>query len=159
MKKFIKDVETTIEYGEYDNFVKVIPESVKLRRINDNIYALIEAHNLNGNSLEFTEDDIQSIDFESFDTTFKEELDKIGFKENEVQFYGKLYIIKNEDGSIIPFETFRAEFDYEVMPYGYIDHKVVTGRTRGTDAFLKYIGYIGYKSAFISNMKIKKIED
>lgn len=158
MKKFIKGVATTIEYGDWDNFVTVIPESVSFRTISGTIYAIVEAHYKDGREANFTHDDIEEIDFESFGTTFKDELNKIGFEENEVQFYGKLYIIKNEDGSITPFETFKAEFDYKVMPYGYVDHKIVTYKTRGEEAMMKYLKFIGYEPEFISNLKIEKVE-
>lgn len=159
MKKIIKGVATTFEYGDWDNFVTVIPEKISLNRISDRIFADIDSKSTYGMETNFTQDNIEEIDFESFGTTLEAELNKIGFEENEVQFYGEeLYVIKNEDGTITPFEDFKAEFDYKVMPYGYIEHKIVTHKSRGEEKFLRYVNFIGYDSKFISNLKIEKVE-
>ena len=158
MKEFIKGKEVTIEFGNYDNFVDITPDSFCLESYGSTIEALITAHYSDGREIEFVHENLNDIDFESFGTTFESELNKIGYKENEVQqVRNKLYIIKEKDGTIIPFEKFTVKFDY-VHPgvYGYTEEKVMNFEVRGEEQAIKFAEhYVEYPS-WMQNIVVEK---
>lgn len=118
-----------IEFGDFDNWGDLVPEAISLRvdRYSKTIGTCI-TYNYGPNDnrkIDLCGDHVDEIDFESFNTTFEEELAKVGFTKDEVQFNGgKLHIIKMDDGSIVPIEKFKVTFEYrngnaeEVVCYG-----------------------------------------
>ena len=98
MNKIIKGVEIRIEYGDYDNFVNITPVSFYLKTYdNSKLSAVVKATYRDGREMEFVEDNVGTIDFESFNITLADALVGLNYKENEVQFKGNnLYIIKTE---------------------------------------------------------------
>ena len=110
-------VARRIEFGDYDNWGNLVPEAISLRvdRYAKTIGTCI-TYNYGPNDnrkIDLCGDRVDEVDFESFNTTFEEELAKVGFTMEEVQFSGdKLHIIKMEDGSIVPIEKFKVTFEY-----------------------------------------------
>lgn len=156
MRNISKGTEIVIEYGDYDNFVNVTPVSFYLKSYNDyEVSAVVKGTYRDGREIEFVEDKVGSIDFNSFGTTLTTELTNLGYKENEVQFLDtKLYIIKNEDGTITPFEKFQVDYDY--TKWGITTHKSVECVVRGEDRAIRYAERCEYLGK-MDNITVTKV--
>ena len=157
-----KNVPKKLEFGMEGNWGTLVPESLYLRTINgDTVHAVI-TYNYgkdDGRTINLCHDELHEIDFESFGTTLEAELGKIGCKVNEVQqLRDKWYIIKEEDGTIVPFEKFEVKFDY-IHPgqFGYIENKVITCETRGADKAIKYVERCVNYPSWMHNITVTKV--
>lgn len=164
MEMIIRNIPRNLEYGIPGNWGTLIPKDVKLVTYNNsNIHAVIKYdYGKNDNrTINLCHDELHQINFESFGTIFEDELEKIGYKPNEVQQLGnKWYIIKDENGIITPFEKFKIEYDYEEPgPYSYIEHKTKECEVQGKDNALKWIQKYERFSNRITNIVITKIDE
>ena len=160
MNKIIKGVEIRIEYGDYDNFVNITPVSFYLKTYdNSKLSAVVKATYRDGREMEFVEDNVGTIDFESFNITLAYARVGLNYKENEVQFQGNnLYIIKNADGTITPFEKFKVEYDYTTPGYfGGTERKSRECETRGEDRAIEYAKRCEWYPDRMSNIVVTKI--
>lgn len=157
-----KNVPKRLEFGMEGNWGTLIPESLYLRTINgDTVHAVI-TYNYgkdDDRTINLCHDELHEIDFESFGTTLEIELEKVGYKTTEVQqLRDRWYIIKEEDGTVIPFEKFEVKFDY-VHPgqFGYTENKVITCDVRGERKAIKYAeGCVMYPS-WMHNVVVTKV--
>ena len=162
MEMITKGIAKTLEFGDEGNFGTLIPEAIYLRTINsDTIHAVITWNygKDDGRTIDLCHEELHEIDFESFDTTFEAELNKIGYKINEVQKHrNKWYIIKDANGDIIPFEKFEVRFDY-VQPgeYGWTEEKFITCETRGEERAIKYAENCVFYPEYIKNINVVKV--
>lgn len=162
MEMITKNVPKRLEFGVPGNWGTLIPERLYLRTINgDTIHAVIKYNygKNDGRTIDLCHHELHEIDFESFGTTLETELENIGYKVTEVQQWrDEWYIIKEEDGTIIPFEKFEVKFDY-VHPgeFGYTEDKVITCDARGEDDAIKYAeGCVRFPS-WIQNITVTKV--
>lgn len=162
MEMITKNVPKRLEYGIEGNWGTLIPESLYLRTISgDTIHAVIKYNygKDDGRTIDLCHDELHEIDFESFGTTLESELEKVGYKINEVQqLRDKWYIIKEEDGTIVPFEKFEVKFDY-VHPgqFGYTENKIITCDTRGEDKAIKYAERCVTYPSWMNNITVTKV--
>ena len=162
MEMIIKNVPKRLEFGDYGNWGTLVPESLYLRTINgDTIHAVITWNygKDDGRTIDLCHDELHEIDFESFGTTLESELEKIGYKRNEVQKLRDVwYVIKEEDGTIIPFEKFEVQFDY-VKPgeFGWTENKVIICKTRGEKAAIKYAERCVDYPSWMHNISVVKV--
>lgn len=160
MEKFIKGIARVIEFGDYDNFVKITPDSFYFKSYNKHkISAVFTAHYDNGHTIEFVDDNIAEIDFSSFGTSVAAELAKIGLKESEAQFLRKqLYIIKNDDGTTTPFEVFKVSFDYGTYSqYSSLDRRTIKCTTQGEAAAIRYAERCVSYPSHMHNITVEKV--
>lgn len=153
-----KGVLRTVEYGDYDNFGTLIPEEVKIEKCGTEVYAIItyKYDESSDRTIDLCTDDIDKIDYESFNTTKGAELGRRGLKPDEVQvFRGRTYVIKDEDGVIRPFKNFTVEFDY-VTPVRYLEpaHKTIKCEVRSTDGAIKYVKRCVLHPEWMQNIKV-----
>ena len=162
MEMITKGIAKRLEFGEKGNWGTLIPEDIRLETCNNSTIHAIIKYNYGENdnrTINLCHDELDEIDFESFGTTLEAELEKIGYKMNEVQkFRDKWYIIKEEDGTIVPFERFEVKFDY-VHPgtFGYIENKVITCEARGEERAIKYAERCVDYSSWMHNIVVLKV--
>lgn len=162
MEMITKGIAKRLEFGEEGNWGTLIPEDISIVTYdNFHIHAAITWNygKGDGRTINLCHDKLDEIDFESFGTTFEAELEKIGYKVNEVQkFRDKWYIIKEEDGTIVPFERFEVKFDY-VHPgtFGYTENKVITCEARGEERAIKYAERCVDYSSWMHNITVLKV--
>ena len=164
MEMITKNVPKRLEFGMEGNWGTLVPESLYLRTINgDTVHAVI-SYNYgkdDGRTIDLCHDELHEINFESFGTTLENELEKIGYKRNEVQqLRNKWYIIREKDGTIVPFERYEVKFDY-VHPgeFGYTEKKSISCETRGEDKALKYAERCMMCPSWMHNVTIVKVGD
>ena len=153
-----KNVAMRVEFGDYNNWAILVPEALKLTKMADKIYAIITYnYGLNDKrTIDLCEHEIVNIDFNSFSTTFEKELKKLGYKSSEVQFHkNKLYIIKDKNGKIVPFEKYLVTYDY--TEYGYTEEYSIKCETRGPDCAINYAKACTKFPALMQNIRVKKI--
>ena len=142
MEMITKNVPKRLEFGMEGNWGTLVPESLYLRTINgDTVHAVITYNygKNDGRTIDLCHENLEEIDFKSFDTTVVEELNKIGLKEKEVQiFKNQCYIIKEDDGTIVPFEKFTVEFDYLEPGFNSPTHKRIECEARGKERAINY---------------------
>lgn len=162
MEMITKNVPNRLEFGVEGNWGTLIPEEVSLVTYNkSDVHAVIKYNygKDDGRTINLCHDELHEVDFESFDTTLEAELEKIGYKRNEIQQLGnKWYIIKNEDGTVTPFEKFEVKFDYIYLgQFGYTENKVITCETRGEDRAIKYAERCVSYPSWMHNVTVTKV--
>ena len=162
MEMITKNVPKRLEFGMEGNWGTLIPEEVSIVTYNNfDIHAVIKYNygRDDNRTINLCHDELHEIDFESFGTTLEAELGKIGYKVNEVQqLRDKWYIIKEEDGTIVPFEKFEVKFDY-IQPgqFGYTENKVITCDARGEDKAIKYAERCVTYPSWMHNISVVKV--
>ena len=115
MEMITKNVPKRLEYGIEGNWGTLVPEAVKIEKFGDSHICAVVTYNYGKNdnrTINLCHDELLEVDYESFDTTFEAELDKLGYKRNEIQKLSKEWvIIKNDDGEVIPYAKYRVSFD------------------------------------------------
>ena len=115
MEMIIKNVPKGLEFGTYGNYGTLIPESVKIEKFGStHLYAVI-TYNYGPNddrTIDLCHDELMGVDYESFGTTFEEELAKLGYKRIEIQkLSGGWHIIKTADGQVRPYAKYLVHFN------------------------------------------------
>lgn len=164
-----KGIERDLEFGDYGNKGTLTPEAVQLKTYDyRKIHAIVTYRYDDGRTIDLAHDNVDNIDFESFGTTFEKELSNIGYRPNEVQFRKAsafnysynvgLYIIKKEDGSIVPYEKFLVTYDV-VWPNGAGTSREETKcEAQGEMGAIEYVKHINSFKR-ISNIRATKVED
>lgn len=157
-----KDTPVKLEFGDYGNWGTLIPEGLYLMTSNGTDICAVIKYNYGKNdsrTIELCHNELHEINFESFGTTLENELEKIGYKRNEVQqLRNKWYIIREKDGTVVPFERYEVKFDY-VHPgeFGYTEKKSISCETRGEDRALKYAERCMMCPSWMHNVTIVKV--
>lgn len=115
MEMIIKDTPKRLEFGMEGNWGTLVPEDVKIEVFGTEHLCAVITYNYGKNdnrTINLCHDDLLEVDYESFGTTFETELNKLGYKRNEVQDLGKRwYIIRLEDGTVVPYAKYKVSFD------------------------------------------------
>ena len=121
----VKDKKQNLEFGDHGNYGNMVPiEFDRIMTFQGNSklsFCLVWSYDDGtGRTIELTHDNPEDIDFESFGTTFEQELKKIGLNTDEVQIIDSYpdrcaYIIKDSDGVMRTFQ------DYEIY-YNFVDN-------------------------------------
>ena len=115
MEMIIKDTPKRLEFGMEGNWGTLVPEDVKIEVFDTDHLCAVITYNYGKNddrTINLCHDDLLEVDYESFGTTFETELNKLGYKRNEVQDLGKRwYIIRLEDGTVVPYAKYKVSFD------------------------------------------------
>lgn len=170
-KSIVKGVNKRIEFGDYDNYGNLIPaEFDHVMTFSGNpklsFCLLWDYADGTGRTIKLCHDNPEDIDFESFGTTFEQELKKVGLTLDEVQVIDSYpdrcaYNIKDADGVIRPFYDYEIDYDF-VYEEDNVDaehpkHRIGPFRTeeRARDYFKKYIEK--YIWADIKNITFKPV--
>lgn len=162
MEMITKNIPKRLEFGVEGNWGTLIPEEVSIATYNNfDIHAVIKYNygKDDGRTINLCHDELHEIDFESFGTTLEAELGKIGYKVNEIQqLEDNWYIIKEEDGTIIPFEKFEVQFDY-IKPgeFGWTENKIIICKTRGEKDAIKYAERCVNYPSWMHNITVTKV--
>lgn len=162
MEMIRKNTPKKLEFGMEGNWGTLIPEEVSLVTYNkSDVHAVIKYNygKDDGRTINLCHDELHEVDFESFDTTLEAELEKVGYKRHEIQQLGnRWYIIKNEDGTVTPFEKFEVKFDY-VHPgqFGYTENKVITCDVQGEARAIKYAERCVSYPSWMHNVVVTKV--
>lgn len=158
MEMITKNVPKRLEFGMEGNWGTLIPEEVGLVTYNKyDIHAVIKYNygKDDGRTINLCHDELHEVDFESFGTTFEAELKKVGYKTNEVQqLRDRWYIIKEDDGTIVPFEKFTVEFDYLEPGFNNPTHRRIECETRGKERAISYATSCVFYPNRISNIVV-----
>ena len=115
MEMIIKNTPKTIEFGDYGNWGTLVPESVKIEKFGVSHLSAVVTYNYgkdDNRTINLCHNELEEIDWESFDTTFEAELAKLGLKQNEIQkLRNEWYIIKLDDGSVVRYAKYQVSFD------------------------------------------------
>jgi hypothetical protein len=124
-KSIVKGIKQNLEFGDYGNSGSMIRiEFDHVRTFPGNpvlSFCLVWSYNDNtGRTIELCHNNPEDIDFESFGTSYEQELKKVGLTPDEVQVIDRYpepraYNIKDADGVIRPF------YDYEIY-YNFVDN-------------------------------------
>jgi hypothetical protein len=151
-KSIIKGVKQNIEFGDYGNYGSMIPiEFDRIMTFHGNpvlsFCLLWDYNDGTGRTIKLCHDNPDDIDFESFGTTFEQELKKVGLSIDEVQVIDndRAYNIKDADGVIRPFYDYEIDYDFvdeqDSAEAEHPKHRIGPFRTeeRARDYFKKYI--------------------
>ena len=88
MEPVIKGKTRKVEFGDYGNFADLTPEAVHLVNYDKHapIHAVVTYSYGDGRTIDLCHDRLVEIDFESFDTTFDDELSAIGYSQEGIKF-------------------------------------------------------------------------
>lgn len=121
-KTIVKGLKQNIEFGDYGNYGSMIPiEFDRVMTFHGNpilSFCLVwDYDDKTGRTIKLCHDNPEDIDFESFGTTFEQELKKVGLSIDDVQVidsHGErvAYNIKDDDGVRRPFYDYEIDYDF-----------------------------------------------
>jgi hypothetical protein len=95
MEMITKNVPKRLEFGDYGNFATLTPENLTIEKFGNTLCAVITwNYGPNDNrTIELCHEELNEIDYESFNTTLEAELNKIGYTSNQLEPYlGRYYV-------------------------------------------------------------------
>jgi hypothetical protein len=170
-KSIVKGAKQRIEFGDYDHYGNMIPAEFDcVMTFSGNpvlSFCLVWSYgDGTGRTIKLCHDNPEDIDFESFGTSYEQELKKVGLTPEEVQVIDgypepRAYNIKDADGVIRPFYDYEIDYDFvderDNVDAEHPKHRIGPFRTeeRARDYFKKYIEK--YIWADIKNITFKPV--
>jgi hypothetical protein len=128
--KIVKNVGQKLEFGDEGNYGRMVPIAFdRVMTFGGNSvlsFCLVwDYADGTGRTIKLCHDNPEDIDFESFGTTYEQELKKVGLSSSQVQVISgstgkKAYNIKDKDGTIRPFYDYEIDYDF-VNDFIFID--------------------------------------
>ena len=98
MEMITKNVPKRLEFGMEGNFATLTPENLIIKKFGNTLCAVITwNYGPNDNrTIDLCHDELNEIDYESFNTTLETELNKIGYTSDQLEPYLGSYYVRGD---------------------------------------------------------------